>query len=411
MTSQFELFVALRYLRAQRKQAVVSVVTVISVIGVAAGVAALVIALAINNGFRGTLQRNLLGATAHVSVLEKAPGDGIANWEALAGRIRQIPGVTGASPSLYAQVLFAGPTLASGGILKGIDPAQAGQQAEMLLHLKSGSIARLAGTSGFPGVVIGSRLAKDTGMRMEDVVQLIIPNGELTPMGPRTATWRFRVVGIFESGFYGLDANWAYTSLQSTQKILNLPDVVNSIEVRTADIYQAPQIATQIGTFLGDNLAATHWMEQNKPILTALQAERIVTVITIGLIQGIAALNILIALVMAVMEKGRDIAILMSMGARHRQIRNIFVFQGVSIGVVGSIIGLLAGYTVAFFANKYRWIQLDEEVYSLAYVPFDPRPFDALWIAAIAVGVSFVATLYPARTATKIVPVEALRYE
>jgi lipoprotein-releasing system permease protein len=406
---EFELFVAMRYLRARRKQAVVSVITIISIVGVAAGVMALTIALAINNGFRDTLQRNLLGATAHISILERIPGEGIANWRQLTAKLRTVPHVTEVTPALYGQVLVTGPGLSSGAFLKGIDPN--GPMMDILRNLKHGSIARLSDTSGLPGIVLGSGLAQKTGMMLNAVVQVIVPNGDMTPMGVRPSTHRFRVVGIFESGFFDLDATWAVTTLATAQQVLSVPDVVNSIELRLDDIYGAPGIAAGLSPVIGPNLMATHWQEQNKSILNALQMERVVTVITIGLIQLVAALNILIALVMAVMEKYKDIAILMSMGARHQQIRRIFVLQGVLIGVVGSIIGLALGYTISFLANRYRWIRLDAEVYSLSFVPFDPRPVDALWVAGIAILVSFVATLYPARNATKIVPVEALRYE
>jgi lipoprotein-releasing system permease protein len=193
--------------------------------------------------------------------------------------------------------------------------------------------------------------------------------------------------------------------------VLSVQDVVNSIELRVDDIYRAPEVAKAAERVAGPKLAGTHWMEQNKPILNALRMERVVTVVTIGLIQLVAALNILIALIMMVMEKYKDIAILMSMGARHRQIRNIFMLQGALIGVAGSVIGLVLGYSISYFADKYRWIRLPEDVYSLSFVPFEPRGIDALWIAAVAILVSFVATLYPARNATRIVPVEALRYE
>ena len=410
MTSSFELFVARRYLRAKRKQAVVSIITVISIIGVAAGVMALVVALAINNGFRNTLQRNLLGATAHVSILEKEPGSGIENWRELTSRFKGLPHVTDVSPSLYGQVMVAGPQ-ASGAILKGIDTNAGGRQHGMLRKLKAGSLDGLNTETGLPGIVLGSKLAQSTGMMLNSVVRVISPSGELTPFGPRLTSHQFRVVGIFESEFYELDLNWAYTSLKAAQVVLGLQDVVNSIELQLEDIYEAPDVARAAERIAGPTLGATHWMEQNKSILGALQMERTVTVVTIGLIQLVAALNILIALVMAVMEKNKDIAILMSMGARHQQIRKIFMLQGVLIGVVGSAIGLVTGYTICYFAEKYRWIQLNQEVYSLSYVPFEPRPLDALWIAGVAIAVSFIATIYPARTATKVSPVEALRYE
>ena len=407
MTSPFELFVALRYLRARRKEAVVSAITVISIVGVAAGVMALIIALSINNGFRGTLQKNLLGATAHVSVLERVPAEGIENWGSLAEKLRTLPHVIDVTPSLYAQVLVSGPGLSAGAILKGVRP----ERTDMLINLKQGSRKRLKDTSGLPGIVLGARLAESTGMMLNSVVDVIVPNGDMTPMGARPAWFKFRVVGIFESGFHELDAYWAYTTLEEAQRILSVRDVVNSIEMKLDNIYAAPEVARTAESLAGKELSATHWMEQNKGILNALQMEKAVTVITIGLIQLVAALNILIALVMAVMEKRKDIAILMSMGARHRQIRRVFVLQGVVIGVVGSVIGLALGYTLSVLADRYRWIRLDAEVYSLSYVPFDPRPVDALWVAAIAVFVSFIATLYPARNATRIVPVEVLRYE
>ena len=259
--------------------------------------------------------------------------------------------------------------------------------------------------------ILGSKLAQTLGIGFNDVVRVASPQGEMTPMGPRITEYRFRVVGIFESGFYDLDANWAYTKLSSAQVLFNVEDVVNSIELRVAEIYKAPEIAAAADRIIGPRLAAATWMEQNRPILNALQMEKVVTVITIGLIQLVAALNILIALIMMVMEKYKDIAILMSMGARHQQIRRIFMLQGVMIGVVGTILGLVAGYSLSYFANRYQWISLDQEVYSLAFVPFEPRSIDALWIAAVAIGVSFIATIYPARNATQIVPVEAMRYE
>lgn len=407
MSRTFELFVALRYLQARRKEAVVSAVTIISIVGVAAGVMALIIALSINNGFRGTLQKNLLSATAHVSVLERVPAEGILGWEKLIQRLRGIPHVVDAAPSLYGQILLSGPGLSGGAVLKGVLP----EKTDMLLNLKQGSREGLTNSSGLPGIVLGARLAESTGMMLNSVVEVIVPNGDITPFGARPAWFKFRVVGIFETGFYELDALWAYVTLQQAQRIMSLPDVVNSIELKLDDIYQAPQVARAAESMAGKELRATDWMEMNKPILNALQMEKAVTVITIGLIQLVAALNILIALVMGVMEKRKDIAILMSMGARHSQIRNVFVLQGLLIGVVGSAIGLALGYTISILANNYRWIRLDAEVYSLSYVPFDPRPLDAIWVAGIAIFISFVATLYPARNATRVVPVEVLRYE
>jgi len=406
----FELFVARRYLRAKRKQVVISVITVISVIGVAAGVMAMVIALAINTGFSSTLQKNLLGATAHVMIQEKEPGEGILGWEQIAARLRNLPQVISSAPGLYEPSYIRGPVRSTGAIVKGVS-VDSLPDALKPPQLKSGSIDGLRDPGVLPGIVLGSRLADSIGAVLNKQVTLMIPEGELTPFGPRPTFKRFVVSGIFETGFYDVDNNWAYTSLSAAQKAFGLDDVVNSIDLRLGDIYKSPDVAREAEAIIGPKLAALTWQEQNRPILSALRSERIVTVITIGLIQIVAALNILIALVMMVMEKHRDIAILMSMGARAKQIRNIFIYEGVLIGSVGTAIGLVVGYTLCYFANLYRWIPLDEQVYSLAYVPFDARWIDGVWIAAAALAVSVVATLYPARSATRILPVESLRYE
>jgi len=237
------------------------------------------------------------------------------------------------------------------------------------------------------------------------------PQGHLTPFGPVWSDQRFRVVGIFESGFYDFDVNWAFTSLEAEQKLLSLGDEVNGIELKLDNLDLAPQVAKAAEAVAGPGFGATTWMEQNQQLFRALEIEKMVTIVTIGLIELVAAMNILIALVMMVMEKYRDIAVLMAMGARRNQIRNIFMLQGVLIGVVGTALGLVAGYTICYLADRYHWLRLDEQVYALSYVPFETRAVHAIWISAAAILVSFLATLYPARSATKIAPVEVLRYE
>ena len=408
MATTFELFVAGRYLRAKRKQAVISVITVISILGVAAGVMALVIALAINNGFRNTLQRSLLGATAHVQLLEKKPEFGIQNWQELDPKLRRIPHVVSASPGLYGVVLFSGPLQSTGAVLKGIPVDNV---PDMLRHLKQGSFDGLRNSEAMPGIILGSRLAQSTGMLPNSVVKVISPQGELTPFGPHLTAHRFRVVGLFETGFYDIDSGWAFTSLKSAQEVFALRDVVNTIELRLDDIYKAPEVAKEAERIAGSKLGATTWMEQYRSIMSALNMEKIVTAVTVGLIELVAALNILITLVMLVMEKNRDIAVLMSMGAKRQQIRGIFMFQGLLIGVVGTVLGLVLGYGLSYLADHYHWLSLDPDVYALSYVPFAPRWVDGIWIAAAAILVSFIATLYPARSATKIAPAESLRYE
>ncbi|MGC9946285.1 MAG: FtsX-like permease family protein [Bryobacteraceae bacterium] len=413
MPSSFELFVARRYLKARRKEAVISVITAISILGVAAGVMALVVALAINNGFRDTLQGNLLGAMAHINVQEKEPRNGIENWEAMAARIRKLPHVTAAGPALYTPIFLSGPVQSKGGILKGVDIGTELQISDTLRHLKSGSVdgLRTPPEGGVPGIVLGARLAEDIGMLLNSRVNVTSPQGELTPFGPRPSIRRFRVVGIFESGFYEIDDSWMYTSLAAAQQALSLQDVVNEIEVKLDDLNRAPEVAREIERIAGPKYATLTWMERNRQLLNALKMEKAVTVVTIGLIELVAALNILITLVMMVMEKYRDIAVLMSMGARRAQIRRIFMLQGVLIGVVGTAIGLVVGYGLCYFADRYRWIRLDEQVYALSFVPFEPRWVDGLWVAAAAILVSFLATIYPARSATRIAPAEVLRYE
>jgi lipoprotein-releasing system permease protein len=409
----FELFIASRYLRAKRKQAVISVITIISVIGVAAGVMALVIAIAINNGFRNTLQRSLLGATAHVTLLEKEPSDGIANWAEMVPKLRSLPHVNTVSPVLYGKVILAGPVgvgQIEGAELKGI-PVET--PPDILLRLKQGSFDALKNDSGLPGIILGSGLAQKTGMMLNSVVTVTSPQAVLTPVGMHISLvpFQFRVVGIFESGFFEVDAFWAFTALSSAEQVFNVGKVVNAVEMRLDDIYQAPEVAQAAEKIGGSKLGAKTWMEQFQQILTALNTEKAVTAITIGLIQLVAALNILITLIMMVMEKNRDIAVLMSMGAKARQIRKIFVLQGVMIGAVGTVIGLILGYSLSFLADRYHWVPLNAEVYSVGYVPFNARWQDGIWIAAAAIFVSFIATLYPARNATRVAPVEALRYE
>jgi lipoprotein-releasing system permease protein len=407
----FELFIARRYLRAKRKQVVISVITAVSVIGVAAGVAAMVIALAITNGFRDTLQKNLLGATAHVSILEKEPSMGIDHWEQIAPQLAKLPHVRSAAPALYEEGYLNGPVQGSGIVLKGIDVKPGAPGPDSLRHLKSGSLEGLHATDGLPGIVIGVRLADNIGAVTGKQVTLLIPNGQLTPFGPRPSYVRLRVAGIFETGFYDVDMTRGYMSLPEAQKAFDVPDAINSIELTLDDIYLAPEVAAAADKIIGPKLAATTWGEQNRQLLSALNSERTVTVITIGLIQFVAALNIFITLVMMVMEKHRDIAILMSMGARARQIRRVFVLEGALIGALGTAVGLVVGYALCYLAGHYQWVKLDEQVYSIPFLPFESRPLDGLWIAAAAMAVSLIATLYPASSATRIAPVESLRYE
>jgi lipoprotein-releasing system permease protein len=407
----FEYFIAGRYLRARRKEKVISVITVISVIGVAAGVAALIISLAVNNGFQNTLQRNMLAATAHINILDKNPGADIDDWGTLIKTFQKIPHVVAVAPVLYDQVFLTGPHGAKLMTLKGIDTQAELAASDTLRHLKAGSLTQLEEDSGLPGVVIGTRLSQDVGLLVGSAVTLIDPEGNLTPTGPAPKRQRFRVTGIFETNFFDVDDSWAYASLASVQKLMSQNDVVNAIEIRLDDPNLAPSTAKEALRLAGNRYSAQTWEEQNRQLFHALELERAVTAVTIGLIELVGALNILITLTMIVLTKYKDIAVLMSMGARRGQIRRIFVMQGAMIGIIGTVIGIIAGYAFCYFAGTYHLIPLDESVYALSYVPFDPRPWDGVWIAAAALGISLLATLYPARNATRITPVEVLRYE
>jgi len=409
--SRFEWMVAIRYLRAKRKQTVISVITVISILGVAAGVTSLIVALAINNGFQSTLESTLLSATAHVDIVERNPAYGIENWEALLPKLRAIPHVITAVPGLYGQVALKGPLVGSNAVLKGVPLGDGAPVPEMLRHLKTGSLATFSTPERNKQIILGARLAEQTGVVLHSPVTVISYQGQLTPLGVVPSLFHFRVAGIFESGLYDLDSTWAFTSLPAAQRVLDLNDVVNSIELRLDNIFEAARVARQAEAITGRALIARTWMDQNRSLLNALRLEKLVSVVTVSLIELVAALNILVVLVMLVMEKHRDIAILLSMGARREQVQRIFVLQGLIIGGLGCLIGLLVGYSATALFNHYRWLRLDEQIYAISYVPFESRWTDGIWVTALAVLTSLLATLHPSRTASRVAPAEALRYE
>jgi lipoprotein-releasing system permease protein len=409
--SRFEWMVALRYLRAKRKQTAISVISVISVLGVAAGVAALIIVLAVNNGFKSTLESSLLSATAHVNVLERNPEFGIADWQKLLPKLLGIPHVVAATPGLYGQVALKGPLHGGNAVLKGVPLGHGAPVPEMLKHLTAGSLRSFETGGGRSAIVLGSRLAEQIGVTAGNPVTLISYQGRLTPLGVIPSLYHFRVVGIFESGLYDLDSSWAFSSLPAVQHVLDLNDVVNTIELRLDDVFEAPKVALAAESVAGPKLTASTWMDQNRSLLSALKLEKIVSLITVGLIELVAALNILVVLVMLVMEKNHDVAILMSLGAQRQQVQRVFVLQGLLIGATGCILGLIAGYTITALFDHYRWLKLDEQIYSISYVPFRSHWTDALWVAALALVTSFFATLHPSRNASRIAPAEALRYE
>ena len=445
---RFELFIATRYLRAKRRQAFIGIITGISIAGVAAGVASLVIAMAITNGFRQDLQERLLGSTSHIS-LQRVADDGIQNWPALMDRLAKQPHVVAAAPAIFEQVLIARGPRARGAVLKGMIPRYERKVGDLLNSVKDGSSAPLEDTyntepdsqpatgrsprkavedaratqspdslqgvhdrlAAMPPIVLGKDLADNLGATMGSEVLVVSPQGELTPYGMVPKYTRFRVVGIFNSGFFDYDSSWAFVRLSDAQRLFGLGDLISVLEFKVDDIYQAGTISRQLEDVAGTGFMATNWQEQNKALFHALRLERLVTFITIGLIVFVAALNILISLIMMVMEKTKDIAVLMSMGTRRAQVRNMFIAQGVLIGGIGTAIGLVFGYAISYTGGHYHLLALSPEVYSIDYVPFAPRVIDGVLVALVAIGISFVATLYPSWSASRILPAEALRYE
>ncbi len=408
---RFEFFVALRYLKAKRRQAAVSIVTLISVVGVMAGVCALVVALAINTGFREELERRLLGATANINLLRSA-NDGIKDYDTLADRLARLPHVVATAPALYEQVLVSSHSRAQGVVLKGVEPKREVRVGDLLTRLREGRLEGLSQNfSDADPIIVGKELAKSLGVFVGDTVLVTSPQGYLTPLEIVPKFRHFRVVGVFDSGFYDFDATWAFTNLEAAQRLFDLPHVVSVIEFKIDEIYQADSVAQGIRRAAGPGFDTTTWMEQNRSLLSALRLERLVTILTIGLIVLVAALNIFITLAMMVMEKHRDIAVLMSMGARRRQVWALFALHGVLIGALGTLLGLALGYGASWAGDRYKLIPLEADVYALASVPFHARPWDGLWIAVAGLSISFLATLYPSLAAARLDPAEVLRYE
>ncbi|MGH9406643.1 MAG: FtsX-like permease family protein [Terriglobia bacterium] len=408
---RFAFFVALRYLKAKRRHSAISIITLISVLGVTAGVCALVVALAINNGFRETLEHRLLGATADIDLLH--PQDNaIVNYTALANRLARLPHVVAAAPELYEEVMIAGAQKGQGIVLKGIEPERETKVGDLLQHLTSGSLKGLSET--FPNadpIIVGGELADTLGVHVGNTVQIISPQGYLTPLEIVPKYRHFRVVGIFNSGFYDFDATWAFTSLDAAQRLFDLTHVASVIGFKIDDVNRAPEVAESIRRAAGKGYDTTTWIEQNHSLFSALHLERLVTFLTIGLIVLVAALNIFVTLAMMVMDKNGEIAVMISMGARRQQVWSIFTLHGLMIGALGTALGLVLGYVGSWLANRYQIFHIPADVYALPYVPFHSRPWDGLWIAGLALGVSFLATIYPSLSASKLQPVEILRYE
>jgi lipoprotein-releasing system permease protein len=407
---KFESFVALRYLRSPNRPAVLRLVTLLAVIGVAAGVTTLVIALAMNTGFRQAIRDRLLTVTAHVNLKPVGP-EGIRNYRELMERLSGTPGVRSIEPAIYDTVLLSSGNHARGVVLKGVDPELERNASEALHRIVAGSADFHADSDGIPAILVGRLLAEDLKISAGDYLTLTSPQGSLTPFGMLPRSRRFRVAGIFDSGFYDYDANWTFVTLGSGQAMAGIGDVVSLLELHVNNLDDAGRVAEEISRRAGNGFTVSTWMDENRALFRALSLEKLVTALFIGLITFVAGLNILVVLTMTVTDRSKDIAVLMAMGARRRQVRKLFVLQGLVVSLVGTFAGLVLGYVLAWVANRWELIPLNPEIYAIPYVPFHANGFDALWIAAAALAISIAATLLPARSASKILPVEILRFE
>jgi lipoprotein-releasing system permease protein len=406
----FEWLVAWRYLRSPNRPAVLRIVTLLAVVGIAAGVTTLVIALSMNTGFRQAIRDRLLSVTAHVNLKPTSP-NGIRDYTELMAKLDSTPGVKSIEPAIYNTVLLSVGRHARGIVLKGVDPVLEKKSSGALNHLDAGNANFAVDADGIPALMIGRILAEDMDVAAGDFVTLTSPQGSLTPFGMLPRSRRFRVTGIFDSGFYDYDANWGFVTLESAQNLAGVGPVVSLLEVRVDHMEDANAIAAALLKRAGEGYTTSTWMDENQALFHALSLEKLVTALFIGLITFVAGLNILVVLTMTVTDRSRDIAVLMSMGARRSQILKIFVLQGLVVSVVGTLAGLIIGYTFADVADRWRLIPLNPEVYAIPYVPFHANATDAIWIAIAATAISLAATLLPARSASRILPVEILRFE
>jgi len=405
----FELFIALRYLLAPRKQAFISLISIISVVGVAVGVAALVIALALMTGLQGELRDRILGSTSHIYVWKNA---GIDDYQAEVRTLLKTAGVVGAAPAIMGQALVTTDRADAPITIKGIDPALEPMVTDLGRSMQSGAVDALNGEdeSGRQGILLGRDLAGKLGVKVGDSVTLLTPQGTLSPMGVMPRSRVAKVVGIYSLGLLEFDSAYAFVSLGFAQRLLG-KDRPDLIQLRVTDIYGAPGIADAIVAGSGGQYVAQDWSDINQPLFSALWLEKMAISITIGLIVIVGALNIISSLVLLVMEKSRDIAILKTMGTSSPRIMAIFMLQGSIIGLVGTVIGGALGLGLCWVFDRYRLIQIPIDVYQISYVPFVVRPLDFAVVILSALLICFLSTLYPSRQASRLDPVQALRFE
>ena len=413
----YELFIALRYLRAKRKQVMISVITVIAIAAVAMGVASLIVVLAMMTGFRQEFQAKILSGTAHLnlSLKERQP---IENYRELVRRLSSLPHIRSASATLYQRVLVQGEKDTEGAVLKGVDMSAPRNASEVFQFTVEGDPQSLAepetdldSGSKIDRMILGRELARTVGLKVGAVATIISPQGHLTPVGLAPRYRDFRVAGIFASGLSDYDETWAYISLEAAQRLSGAEDVAEIIQMKVDDVDAVKQIGAEVLAAVGNDYEVQDWQQLNAPIYSALSYEKYLTGIALLIVIGIAALNIITVLIMIVMEKHKDIAILKSMGATNRGVMYLFMAQGVSIGIVGILIGVVLGVGFCYFANGHHWIKLPAGAYALDYLPFHATAFDVVIVVAVTIAISFLSTIFPSLSAARLNPVEALRFE
>jgi len=409
---RYELFISLRYLKAKRKQIFISLITILSMAGVGLGVMALVVVLSVMSGFEEDLKTKILGTNAHLVIFQH--GSPMRDYGELSQKVEGIDGVVATTPFIFTQAMITSETNVLGVVLRGIDPNTAGRVINIEKTLKKGSVGSLKGEEGSsepPGILVGKELAQTLGIMLGDTVVVVSPLGALAPMGTGPPMKKFRVSGIFDSGMYEYDTTLAYISLRSAQKFLAMDNSVSGVEVKVQDIYGVKKVAREIQRALGFPFWTKDWMQMNKSLFAALKLERTVMFIILVLIVLVAAFGIISTLIMVVMEKNKDIAILKSMGAAGRSIMRIFIFEGLIIGVVGTALGLIGGYGICMLLAKYQFISLPSDIYYISRLPVKMNGIDFFLVALAAIGISFLATLYPSWQASRLDPAEAIRYE
>jgi len=406
----FELFLGMKYLKAKRKQRFISVITIISVLGVMVGVMALVVVLSVMNGFRADLMSKILGVNSHLLVLSLTGP--FNDYQKVVEKVDKIEGVIASTPFIYTQVMLNNSGRVSGAVLRGVDPGSADKVVSFKSMIKDGSISSLEKKiGGIPSIIIGGELAKQIGAHPGNVITVISPEGKLTPLGRTPNTRRFKVAAIFDSGMYEYDASMIYISLKEAQDFLALGDKVTGLEVRVEDVYKSDKVAKKVQKILGYPYWTKDWKVMNRSLFSALKLEKFTMFVILTMIVIVGALNIISTLVMVVMEKTRDVAILRAMGASARSIMTIFMFQGLLVGIVGTLAGLVSGLGLCQLLAKYKFISLPSDVYYISTLPVQVEVADVSFVAVAAVVISFLATLYPSWYASRLNPVESFRYE